>query len=90
MAQSGHLSPTMSATGGKADIAERRFDHFQPASLTRYDAWLGALGLVMRRRDFVKGNAGGPLQQVMRAERYFGAAVLRSTGSAVSSAMTTA
>jgi len=28
----------MSAFGGKADIAERRFDHFQPASLTRYDA----------------------------------------------------
>jgi hypothetical protein len=24
----------------KADIAERRFDHFQPASLTRYDALL--------------------------------------------------
>jgi hypothetical protein len=29
-----------SAFGRKADIGERRFDHFQPASLTRYDALL--------------------------------------------------
>jgi len=28
----------MSAFGGKADIASRQPDHFQPASLTRYDA----------------------------------------------------
>jgi hypothetical protein len=38
------LTPPMSAFGGKADIPKRRFDHFQPASLTRYDALLGALG----------------------------------------------
>jgi putative tryptophan/tyrosine transport system substrate-binding protein len=38
--------------------ATRCFSHFQPASLTRYDALLGALGLAMRRRDFVKGIAG--------------------------------
>jgi hypothetical protein len=30
----------MSAFGSKADIAERRFVHFQPASLTRYDGTL--------------------------------------------------
>ena len=30
----------MSAFGGKADIAKRRFVLFQPASLTRYDALL--------------------------------------------------
>jgi hypothetical protein len=28
----------------KADIGKRRFDHFQLASLTRYDALIGALG----------------------------------------------
>jgi len=30
----------MFAFGDKADIAKRCFDHFQPASLTRYDALL--------------------------------------------------
>jgi hypothetical protein len=30
----------MSACGHKADIAERRFDHFQRTSLTRYDPLL--------------------------------------------------
>jgi hypothetical protein len=28
----------MSAFGGKADIAERHFDHFQSAGFTRYRA----------------------------------------------------
>jgi putative tryptophan/tyrosine transport system substrate-binding protein len=41
--------------------AERCFDHFQPSSLTRYDALLGALGLAMRRRDFVKGIGGSAI-----------------------------
>jgi hypothetical protein len=34
----------MSAFGGKADFARRCFDHFQHASLTRYDAFACAFG----------------------------------------------
>jgi hypothetical protein len=34
----------MSGFDPKRTLPERRFDHFQPASLTRYDALVGALG----------------------------------------------
>src|SRR5262252_8665169 len=47
----------MSAYGGNADIPKRRFDHFQPAGLTRYDGCFEPWGLAMRRRDFINAVA---------------------------------
>ena len=43
----------MSEMAGKADIAKRRFDHFQSASLTRYGLALslGAVHAAMRSAD---------------------------------------